>query len=497
MPTQSIFISLIYMASAAVFALAFVIISDLSFTWLALLSITLIFLSISVWFRNIKDVLFCGLIFTSSINLSKAIIAEGGIYTPGLSIVLIDLFWIPLLFFWLIEKKVFLKQAIFWSPLHIIPLLFLVWMWITVFISHDTQAAVLMCINYTKYFLIFILLADYINSSHHLRLFLFAFAAGLCSHFLIALLEVAAGGIVLVQGAKTTTTGTKLIFEGAGGVHAFRPSGLAGHPNALADMLTFFMPVLLGLILSGFKATGAIIRLLCMLLFLVCGVFLILTLSRAGWISFACGSLFLIYFAYKDGALSKQTISFLASLAVIGSLVAILIFPTIYLRITESDQRSGESRIAMMHQAALIIKNNPVLGVGIAGYNRAARSNIPEYFSHLNVYFQQDLLKGVVHNKYLLLMAETGVIGIVLFLLLLYQFCSIPIKVKIWPDRTYYFLSLGVSAGIFSQAIFYLFDHFYSDTRITVFYVYMGLLVALLKLRANSAEKTKSELSDA
>lgn len=495
MSIQQTLIAMACAAVAALFAWVFVALSDLSVTWLGLLSITLTFLCGSIWFRNIKDVLFFGLIFTSSINLSKALIVEGGVYTPGLSIILYDIFLLPLLAFWLVEKKVFLKKAIFWSKLHTLPLLFLLWMWVTVLIAHDKQAAILMCVNQTKYFVMFVLLADYITSSRHLKLFLYAFALGLCAHFMIALLETLAGGMVFVQGAKTTTTGTRLVFEGAGGVHAFRPSGLAGHPNALADMLVFFMPILLGLFVAGRSASNALIHLISIVLLAVCGVFLLLTLSRAGWISTTCASIFLIYLAYRSGALSPQVISTLAALAVAAVMVAVLVFPTIYLRITESDQRSGESRIAMMHQAALIIKRNPVVGVGVAGYNRAARNNIPEFFSNLSIYFQKDLLKGVVHNKYLLVMAETGIIGIVLFIAMLFRFCRIPWHIRYWPDRTYYFLTLGLVAGIFGQVVFYLFDHFYADSRIAVLYLYFGVLAAALKLRAQWAASESAETS--
>jgi len=37
--------------------------------------------------------------------------------------------------------------------------------------------------------------------------------------------------------------------------------------------------------------------------------------------------------------------------------------------------------------------------------------------------------------------------------------------------------------GIVGQVVFYLFDHFYTDARIVLCYLYFGLLAALLKIR--------------
>jgi len=458
--------------------------SDLSFTWLVLLLMSLFLVSSSFWAKDIKLVLFFGFVFASSINITKALIVEGGIYTPGLSISLFDIFLMPLLFLWILEKKLFSGEKIYWSKLHFFPLLFLLWLWISVSYSEDKFAGFLMCISYTKFFIIYVFICDYVSSPKHLRIMLYAVALALLAHFSLAFLEIIFSGQISVQGTKTTTTGVNLVFENAGGVHAFRPSGFAGHPNAFADLLVFVLPVCLALLITGQKYIGRAVWLATAALFVAGGVFLLLTLSRAGWISFAAACVYLLYFGNKKGIVPRRYINRLILVSVVSGVLAVLIYPTVYLRITESDQRSSESRIAMMHQSALIIQRNPVMGVGIAGYNRAARANIPEYFSNLNQWFQAELLKGIVHNKYLLVMSETGTIGLVLFLLTLWRFVSLVPKSDFWTEPVYLALALGISAGIFGQTVFYLFDHFYSDPRITMMYIYFGILTAIVKLQS-------------
>jgi O-antigen ligase len=296
-------------------------------------------------------------------------------------------------------------------------------------------------------------------------------------------IEVLTGSSVNLPGTNTTTLGTRLVFEQAGGVHAFRPSGFMGHPNALAALMVFLLPLMLLLLMQGKRALGALTWYVMFILFCLGSVALLLTLSRAGWISCAAAGFFMLYIGYKRGVILRKYINMLFLGGTLAIMIAVLVFPTIYLRITESDERSSESRLAMMYQAMLIIERNPVLGVGIGGYNRAARANIPEFFANLSPWFQDELLKGIVHNKYLLVAAEMGIIGLVIFLLMLWRFVMAVPRDKQWTDPMMFVLALGLTAGIFGQVIFYLFDHFYEDQRITLLYVYLGLLLAVFKMK--------------
>ncbi|AFI84260.1 hypothetical protein Q7A_1430 [Methylophaga nitratireducenticrescens] len=472
-----------YLPLAGIFALIYVSLSALSFTWIVLLFLALCFAAGAFWFKDIQNVLFFGFVFTSSISLTKALIVEGGIYTPGLSVTLSDIFLIPLLFLWLFDKKIVHGEKIYWSKLHFLPLIFLLWSWATMAISEDKLAGFFLCISFTKYFVIFVFFADYVKTPRQIRLIFYAFGLAMCVHFMMMFLELMVGNIIDLQGAKTTTTGTSLVFAEAGGVHAFRPSGFMGHPNALADLMVFLLPPMLMMLILGQSKIGNVRWMAILGLFVFGIIALLLTLSRAGWISFTAAVLFMLFIGYKRGVVMRKYINMLFVIGGISIIIAVMVFPTIYLRITESDERSSESRLAMMHQAALIIQRNPVVGVGIGGYNRAARANIPEFFAHLSPWFQDELLKGVVHNKYLLVMAEMGAIGLIIFVLMLWRFIMIVPNDRQWSDPVLFALALGVTASIFGQSIFYLFDHFYADQRITLSYLFFGLLTALLKIK--------------
>ncbi len=475
--------SFTYLLWLFLFSFLYVSATGLSFVWITLLFMALLFAVVALWVKDIKQVLFFGLIFTISMNISKALIVQGGVYTPGLFLTLADVFLFPLLVLWFIDKKIVKDEKIYWSKLHTFPLLMLIWLWITIIVAEDKFAAVLMCVTYTKFTLIFIFLADYIKHTHHVRLVIYGLALGACAQFAVVFIEMAIGHSIDLQGGQTAlTSATKLVFENAG-TGAFRPSGLTGHPNALADIMVFVLPILLALTCLGTKQIGRVAWMLSGLLLIGGGGVLILTLSRGGWISFTFAATFLLYVGYKRGAIPRKHINYIGMFAGGAMVAALLIYPTIYLRIVSNDHNSTDSRFIMMDQALMIIKRYPVMGVGMAGYNRAARENIPQSYATVSADYQEDLLEGVVHNKYLVLMAETGIVGGILFVIMLWRFVMALPREKNWSDPVSFSIALGVCSGIVGQTAFYIFDHFYVDNRIAVLYLFFGILAAMLKMQ--------------
>ena len=69
---------------------------DLSLTWLVLIDGGLAFVALTFLSGRPLAVLFSCYVATVSIELTKGIIAEGGVYTPGLYLSLSDLFLIPM-----------------------------------------------------------------------------------------------------------------------------------------------------------------------------------------------------------------------------------------------------------------------------------------------------------------------------------------------------------------------------------------------------------------
>jgi O-antigen ligase len=129
--------------------------------------------------------------------------------------------------------------------------------------------------------------------------------------------------------------------------------------------------------LLGRRATGTAFVALGWLLLI--GLFmLILTLSRGGWMAFAVGMMCFIVLGYQRNIVSALHIKRLIAGGVLALMITVVAFPTVYLRLTESDNRSTRSRVLLVEQALMIIERNPILGVGLGAYRHAAHRNLPE-----------------------------------------------------------------------------------------------------------------------
>lgn len=388
---------------------------------------------------------------------------------------------------WLFEKKIIKKENINWDKLLITGTAFTGWIWLTALTSISFKGGVLAALTFTKFFLAFLVVSDMVRTVPQIRSILKVFAVGLVVQLLMVSTQVLTGSWLEIQGAKFTTTGRVLVYESGGGTHVTRPSGFLHHPNVLADYLVFVLPVLLIFVILGQQLVGRKVWGYSCALFAGGSAALALSLSRGGWISFVVAALFMIYFGFRNRIVLPRHLMVLMTLVIIGTGFISIFYPGVILRITQRDQSSTESRIIMMDQALLIIRRNPFMGVGFGGYNRAARDNIPASYARVNKGFQDDLKKGIVHNKYLLVAAEHGLVGLALFILLLYRSISTFFQVQVWRDKVYFGLALGLASAMVGQVIFYVFDHFYSDERIEMFWVFLGLLSALVSMQNRAA----------
>jgi len=470
---------------AIIYGLGFVLTLELSSTWLILIFLGTAGLAFLFCLGDPKDSLLYVFIFTSAFEFSKALIVKGGVYSSGLSLQLSDLSLLPLLFLWFFENKIVQKRRLIWrSKLHRIAALLLAWLWFTAIISKDPLAGVLGAVVYTKFFFIFLILSDYIKTPRQVRRILVVLGLSLLFQVLMACAQVATGSPLEIQGTKITTLGTRLVFEYAGGTHAFRPQGFLGHPNVLADFCVFILPVFATLVLGGRRIIGRHLWWFSVIVAILGTGVLVMTLSRGGWISFFMATVFILVLGFRFGLVSRQQLTGFALSCFFFGIVTLSFYPSAIYRITERDQRSTDARLAMMNQALLIIEKNPIAGVGLGGYNRAAQTTIPMSWSNLGIPFQETLLKGIVHNKYLLTAAENGLIGLMLMLAVLFIPLISVWKINDWPDPAYYVLALGLAAAIFGQIFFYLFDHFYNDVRIHYLWIYLGLLSALARMQS-------------
>lgn len=207
------------------------------------------------------------------------------------------------------------------------------------------------------------------------------------------------GGGVSIPGIPTSVDATST------GTGPARLEGTFGSPNYAGSFLSLLLAPALGVLLTR---SSPRLKWLAAAAF-TCGlVALILTFSRGSWVVFVSSALLLGAFTWRRGWLSP-------AIPVLGLVVTaglgLLFGSSVLARLFEDDAGSAESRGPLLSIAFRMVGDNPLLGVGTNNFALHIEQYLTPSFDAEWVY--------VVHNKYMLVWAETGLVGLLAFVLVL------------------------------------------------------------------------------
>jgi len=129
---------------------------------------------------------------------------------------------------------------------------------------------------------------------------------------------------------------------------------------------------------------------------------LIFTLSRGGWCAFLVG--FAAVIAFSGSRVGRRSAA-AASLLII--LLVLPLAPAIHERLASDDNGSGAARMPLNRLAFAMIMDHPLLGVGANNFPVAMQPYVAHSFSGDFLY--------CVHNAFLLVCSETGIVGGLIF----------------------------------------------------------------------------------
>lgn len=180
------------------------------------------------------------------------------------------------------------------------------------------------------------------------------------------------------------------------------PSTLPG-PNALAGYLNLILPFAIACyLLSGERRWKRISGVT-----VAVGILsLVLTQSRGGYLAFAVTVMFAIW---HFGSTYKRRIAFLLAAAVMAAALYAVLLQWNPRHFAEfEDDQSTLSRVILWYTAWNLFLSSPVHGIGFGTFSSISDQYLPTIY---------DMPEGLgVHNIYLELLAESGVIGLVSFL---------------------------------------------------------------------------------
>lgn len=221
-----------------------------------------------------------------------------------------------------------------------------------------------------------------------------------------------------------------------------RVSGLMRNPTALARSLVTWSPMFLALLPWSFAAFRRWQHRLFFAAAIVMLPALILTYARGGWAAFVAAMFLLTVFTWRalEPAERKRRLPQLSVVAIVLLLLCLPFVKPMYVRLTEDDRGSAYARVSTVEVATAMIKDRPLLGLGLNSYYEEARryDRTPDLIS-------EELF--AVHNFYFHIAAETGVPGVVLFVLLHLLAAWQGWRAMHGPDALLRALALGLLCG--------------------------------------------------
>ncbi len=188
--------------------------------------------------------------------------------------------------------------------------------------------------------------------------------------------------------------------------HLFRLFSTVFDPNFAAVLINLFLFLVVGMIIvNKKKSDNFFVGYIC--LFILGTIALLLTYSRSGYLMFAVGVLTMLFIASKKKLMIPFTIALLVGLLFIPKNL-----PSEGVNLLRT--ASIESRLTSMKQALTIIKDNPIFGVGFNMYSFAQERY---EFTPQSKFSQMHSAAGT-DNSFLFVLATTGIIGLVAYLLL-------------------------------------------------------------------------------
>lgn len=249
--------------------------------------------------------------------------------------------------------------------------------------------------------------------------------------------------------------------------------GSVGKPNGFAAYLVPLIILNLSL-LMGFNHFNKV-----RLLAVVFGIMsLLLSFSRGGLISFGVAFFILLLLINKDRIIKFKNVKMVLLIVII---IAIPFFSALTTRLSGFGDNAAMSRIPLMKVALNMILEHPIIGVGANTFRNVIRSytNSPEL---------QGIYLHEVHNLYLLVFAESGVVGIIAFLWLLFSFFKEASPCTKQKQNSYiYQLGLGIQLGFVAAAIHMMVDIYNSYLLLSNLFVLASVLTASKKVIKNNA----------
>ncbi|MDD2960493.1 MAG: O-antigen ligase family protein [Muribaculaceae bacterium] len=266
------------------------------------------------------------------------------------------------------------------------------------------------------------------------------FSITVCLHLLLAILFP-------VLDIKAVTT---LFFKEATVRSAERAGavGTFGHPNNFAVYASYYFMFFIGCVFTKFRYKNSII------FAILSFVIIILTMSRSALMGSALGLIMIIaLYIYREHKIFSPKIIFKGILPAIIAIVLLLVFTPLSNLFFESDMDEMMLARSMHYLCGIeIFKQFPITGFGLNSHLKYMSENL--YIDFNTIFGKTEWLGNdfiysyPIHNTWLVILCETGIIGITTAILFIGNFFFRFKQYVKESNSTYFSITIITALGI-------------------------------------------------
>lgn len=354
------------------------------------------------------------------------------------------------------------------------------WVIVAFFMNGPSMSGVFQVIHWVKMLFSIIILSSAIRTRNEFLVVLATLALAVFLQSLVVGVAYTTKRQIGVQG-----TSTEVLGFSSGESSRHRASGTLGHANQQAAFQMFFALPLLGLL-----ASRNILWRIAVAVVLVASVAaLVLTFSRGVWLACMVGSLFIIMVSTFKGKMSRGGWIVLCGVCMIGAIGLAFASGPIIDRLTRGDDGASASRMRMVMMSFRNLLQSPITGTGPGKFIDAqldreplnwregmwaeAGQNMP-YMEMSSIEFSSANAKDgtvlyvplQVHNKFLLIMSDLGLVGLGLYFWYQWRVFWTAWYCLRTQDSVLWWSAMGLTGAAVGSQISGMVDLFYDDKSV-------------------------------
>jgi O-antigen ligase len=299
---------------------------------------------------------------------------------------------------------------------------------------------------------------------------------------------------------------TALQKYSVGGEQIARGAGTLGVPNQQAMFHAMFTFLMLGLL----PAKNALIRLLAIIAILASLVSVIFTFSRSAWFGIGVATMIIVCLFIKRREITPKAWLMGGLLAIFFvSVLGVLAEPIIN-RLTQGDDGATDSRVRMIQLAKDLIVQYPLIGVGPSEFVEAGLHLYPpgqketewvplggkaivpplgriELSTSIIGNEKPVIVPLPVHNKYLLVFSELGLVGLMIWLALFKNFYSEAVMCSQSKDLLFRYIGVAGIGIVVIGLLYQMLDLFADDKTLQVLLFPLIFISSAARLSKQSA----------